>query len=132
MPLSDHEQRLLEQIERALYADDPKFASAVQRTDLRSHYRRRVARSIGGLVIGMLVMLGCVVAQHPYLAVVGFVIMLVAGLRGLSAFKRLSGRAPVTGPAPPAAKNAKAPRRSGLRERAEERWRRRWEDGSGR
>jgi hypothetical protein len=26
VPLSDHEQRLLEQIERALYAEDPKFA----------------------------------------------------------------------------------------------------------
>ena len=35
MPLSDHEQRLLEQIERALYAEDPKFASTVRTTDLR-------------------------------------------------------------------------------------------------
>ncbi|MDZ4232856.1 MAG: DUF3040 domain-containing protein, partial [Dietzia sp.] len=25
MPLSDHEQRMLEQIENALYAEDPKF-----------------------------------------------------------------------------------------------------------
>ena len=29
MPLSEHEQRLLEQIERALVDDDPKFASDV-------------------------------------------------------------------------------------------------------
>ena len=36
MPLSDHEQRLLEQIERALYAEDPKFASTVSSTDLRT------------------------------------------------------------------------------------------------
>ncbi|MDT5144193.1 MAG: hypothetical protein QOE52_5809, partial [Mycobacterium sp.] len=27
MPLSDHEQRMLDQIESALYAEDPKFAS---------------------------------------------------------------------------------------------------------
>ena len=26
MPLSEHEQRLLDQIEQALYAEDPKFA----------------------------------------------------------------------------------------------------------
>ena len=30
MALSEHEQRLLEQIERALYAEDPKFASTVR------------------------------------------------------------------------------------------------------
>ena len=35
MPLSEHEQRLLEQMERALYAEDPKFASA-----LRGHVLR--------------------------------------------------------------------------------------------
>ncbi|RZL78658.1 MAG: DUF3040 domain-containing protein, partial [Rhodococcus sp. (in: high G+C Gram-positive bacteria)] len=27
MPLSEHEQRMLDQIESALYAEDPKFAS---------------------------------------------------------------------------------------------------------
>ena len=30
MPLSDHEQRMLDQIESALYAEDPKFASSVR------------------------------------------------------------------------------------------------------
>lgn len=30
MPLSEHEQRLLDQIERELYAEDPKFASTVR------------------------------------------------------------------------------------------------------
>ena len=30
MPLSEHEQRLLDQIERALIAEDPKFASTVR------------------------------------------------------------------------------------------------------
>src|SRR6266496_322696 len=44
VPLSDHEQRLLEQIERALYAEDPKFASTVSSTDLRTHARRRGRR----------------------------------------------------------------------------------------
>ena len=39
MPLSDHEQRMLDQIESALYAEDPKFASSVRGGTL--------ARSIG-------------------------------------------------------------------------------------
>ena len=41
MPLSDHEQRLLEQMERALYAEDPKFATTMRGADLRRRYRRR-------------------------------------------------------------------------------------------
>ena len=45
MPLSEHEQRLLDQIERALYAEDPKFASTVRSTDLRTHMRRRLRRA---------------------------------------------------------------------------------------
>ncbi|HEX7745921.1 MAG TPA: DUF3040 domain-containing protein, partial [Micromonosporaceae bacterium] len=40
MPLSEHEQRLFEQIERSL-AEDPKFASAVRASDPRFHARRR-------------------------------------------------------------------------------------------
>jgi len=30
MPLSEHEQRLLEQMEKALYAEDPKFATSLR------------------------------------------------------------------------------------------------------
>ncbi|GAA3106389.1 hypothetical protein GCM10020254_60330 [Streptomyces goshikiensis] len=30
VPLSEHEQRMLEQMERALYAEDPKFATALE------------------------------------------------------------------------------------------------------
>jgi hypothetical protein len=44
VPLSEHEQRLLEQIEAALYAEDPKFAHTYRGTDLRSLLRRRLLR----------------------------------------------------------------------------------------
>ena len=40
VPLSEHEQRLLEQIERALVDDDPKFASTVRTGDRRQKARR--------------------------------------------------------------------------------------------
>ena len=33
VPLSEHEQRQLDQIEQALYAEDPKFAQAVRAQD---------------------------------------------------------------------------------------------------
>ena len=41
MPLSEEELRLLEQMERALVADDPKLASTMRGTTLRASARRR-------------------------------------------------------------------------------------------
>ena len=63
MPLSEHEQRLLEQIEQALYAEDPKFASIYQRNDLRSHQRRRIIRAAVVLVIGLGLLLAGVITR---------------------------------------------------------------------
>ena len=63
MPLSEHEQRLLEQMERALYAEDPKFA-----TSLRSTPGARAARGRAALgVLGILAGLGLLVAGVPEL-----------------------------------------------------------------
>ena len=53
MPLSDHEQRLLEQMEQALYAEDPRFASVLQGEDLRVRYRRRLVVAVLGFVAGI-------------------------------------------------------------------------------
>ena len=41
MPLSEEELRLLEQMERALVAEDPKLASTLRGTKVRQHQRRR-------------------------------------------------------------------------------------------
>ena len=46
VPLSEHEQRQLEQIEQALYAEYPRFASAVRSADPRVHYQRRVVYGV--------------------------------------------------------------------------------------
>src|SRR3990170_6026651 len=42
MPLSEHEQRILEDIERRLEEDDPRFAQQVARSSLHSHVARRL------------------------------------------------------------------------------------------
>ena len=67
MPLSEHEQRLLDQIERALYAEDPKFVSTVRGGRLRKPTRRRRLQGIAVfalglvlLVLGVAVGCGCV------------------------------------------------------------------------
>jgi len=59
VPLSEHEQHLLEQMERALYAEDPKFASSLRGRDPRSNFRRRVLLAGTAFVVGVvLLMLG--------------------------------------------------------------------------
>ena len=57
MPLSDHEQRLLEQMERALYAEDPKFATTMRGADLRRRYRRRAVAAAFVFVIGIVLLM---------------------------------------------------------------------------
>src|SRR6202008_1141086 len=53
MPLSDHEQRMLDQIESALYAEDPKFASSVRGGGLRAPTARRRLQGAALFVIGL-------------------------------------------------------------------------------
>ena len=53
MPLSDHEQRMLDEIESALYAEDPKFASSVRGGALRAPTMRRRIQGAALFVIGL-------------------------------------------------------------------------------
>ena len=71
MPLSEHEQRLLEQIERALVDDDPKFASTVRTGDRRQKARRKLQTGVAVVVVGLAVMLIGVLKFWP-LGVLGF------------------------------------------------------------
>jgi hypothetical protein len=135
VPLSEHEQRLLDQIERALYAEDPKFATTVRSTDLRTHMRRRVRRAIALFVVGFVLMVLGV--TNLALGIVGFVVMLAALLLGVSAYKRLGGASgptlrAVDGRAERGTKKRSPKRGHGSpRERLEDRWKKRWEDRGG-
>ena len=57
MPLSDHEQRLLEQMERALSAEDPKFVTAMRGADLRRRYQRRALLASLMFVVGIVMLI---------------------------------------------------------------------------
>jgi Protein of unknown function (DUF3040) len=83
VPLSEHEQRMLEQMERALYAEDPKFATALEGSGLRTYTRRRVYQAIAGFLVGVaLLMVGVIIPQQIWISVVGFLVML--GCAGLA------------------------------------------------
>ena len=124
VPLSEHEQRLLDEIEQALYAEDPKFASTVRSARGRSHLRRSAVLCVAGVLTGLGLVLVGLIANIIVLSVIGFV--LVVGSCGF-AVQSLRPRANVN--ASDAAKRpGKVPRPSGLRGRMEERLRRRFDD----
>lgn len=121
MPLSEHEQRLFEQIERSL-AEDPKFASAVRASDPRTRARRRLFLAAVITLAGLgLVVFGTVNNLLP-LGALGFVVML-----GGAAFAMQSQRRAKNPTLQAVDGTASRPtrRRSSLIDRLEERWRRR-------
>jgi len=131
VPLSEHEQRQLDQIERALYAEDPKFAQAVRAKDPRVHYKRRVVEAAIGFLLGVGLLLAGVISKLTLIGVAGFVVMLACSMWALSSWRHMSGgstgRPGVTRDRrmrPPASSRSS---RSRLMERLEERWRRRQE-----
>lgn len=86
MALSEEEQRLLDQMEAALAAEDPKLANTLRGTS--HHWQRRRAVYAG---LGFLVGLGCLIGGmqvHPAVSVVGFVIMLASAVLGVVAWQR--------------------------------------------
>jgi hypothetical protein len=87
VPLSEHEQRVLEQIERALYADDPKFAATVRGIDPRTLHRRRYLRAIVGLVIGIVLLPVGIAIQQSEVSIAGFALMLIAFLYGAATWR---------------------------------------------
>ncbi len=67
MPLSEHEQRLLEQIERALYAEDPKFASSVSGGRMSKPARRRRIQGALLFVLGLVLLVAGVAVQSLWI-----------------------------------------------------------------
>ncbi|NUS11005.1 MAG: DUF3040 domain-containing protein [Streptomyces sp.] len=136
MPLSEHEQRMLEQMERALYAEDPKFASALEGTGLRTFTRRRVYQSVLGFLIGVGLLIGGMIAKLTWLGVAGFLVMLVCAVLAVTGWRK-SGK-PVEQPPPPLGSGGRGrlgrrhqPRKGKVMDRIEERWQRRRDEQQG-
>jgi hypothetical protein len=133
VPLSEHEQRLLEQIERALVDDDPKFASTVRTGDRRQKARRKVQVGIGLVVVGLAAVLGGAVLPQVLVGVAGFLVAFAGAALVVLNYKAATGAVEagaVPGPAGrPGTGRGKAPkaRRQPLKNRLEERFRRRYD-----
>ena len=88
MPLSEEELRLLEQMERALVAEDPKFVSALRGTERRRDARRRSIIAGGVFVIGVVVLMTGAVMANTVVGIAGFVVMLGSAVVALSYWRR--------------------------------------------
>ena len=127
VPLSEHEQRLLEQIERALVDDDPKFASTVRTVDRRSRARRRIQYGAGLVLVGLAVLVVGAI-YSVIIGVIGFLIMFSGVGLGVLNYKTATGaveNGAAAGKGGPA--RGKAARKPPLKNRLEERFRRRYE-----
>ncbi|MDI9914295.1 DUF3040 domain-containing protein [Rhodococcus sp. IEGM 1379] len=85
MPLSEHEQRMLDQIESALYAEDPKFASNVRGGRMRAPSSRRRFQAAALLVLGLVLLIAGVALPFkpggfPIISLVGFLFMFGSGI----------------------------------------------------
>ena len=147
MPLSEEELRLLEQMERALVEEDPKFASTLRGTSLRRSARRRAILAGVVFVAGVTILMAGAISQTPLIGIAGFVVMLGSATVALTA---LRGQQAASAPADPRTAmhpsrgftvieggRPSRPRRQrrtsvghgSFMERMEERWRRRRESG---
>ena len=146
MPLSEEELRLLEQMERALVAEDPKFASTLRGTRIRQNARRLMVLGALVFVVGVALLMAGAVLRITPLGIVGFVIMLGSAYFTLSSWRGQGSGAlqtnPATGSPEPGLRviqggktrrgRGRAAKRQGtMMERFEERWRRRREQNGG-
>jgi hypothetical protein len=91
MALSDREQKLLRQMEQALYAEDPRFASSLKKSSriaIAPGEKRHLLTGTLAIVIAVGLVVGSVSAKIVLLGIAGFA-FLILGLfllvRGLQA-----------------------------------------------
>ena len=134
MPLSDHEQRMLDQIESALYAEDPKFASSVRGGGFRAPTARRRLQGAALFVVGLGMLVSGVafkatmIGSFPILSVFGFIVMFGGVVFAITG-PRLSRRADHSGPASGASRQRRTKGAGGsFTSRMEDRFRRRFDE----
>lgn len=121
VPLSDHEQKILDEIERRLAAEDPKFARTTTATTPRGVAVKRMKRSVLGFVAGLALLLTGLFTgiDTPSLLIgfglAGFVVMLLSFVMIARAYKEVS------------AVSVRTPSDRGWVDRAEERWKKRFD-----
>ena len=126
MALSDREQKLLEQMEKALYAEDPKFASTLRRSGLTiaPGERRHVIMGLFALIAGIALVFSAVVTKIVFIGIPGFLLVLTGLVfiaRGL--------QEPVSAVTPTPKKVKNRAKNFNFMSKLEERWQQRRDGG---
>ena len=124
MPLSEHEQRLLEQMERALYAEDPKFASSLRSAGPRPGSRRRAAVGVLMALVGVGLLITGAATSIVVVGVIGFLAMLFGTFLVITTL-RAQPETAAAQTAKPTAKQQAKQHKAGFMDRVEERFRKR-------
>ncbi|SEL75713.1 DUF3040 domain-containing protein [Rhodococcus maanshanensis] len=140
MPLSEHEQRMLDQIESALYAEDPKFASSVRGGRMRAASSKRRLQAGALFFLGLVLLVAGVALPFkpggfPIISLLGFVVMFGAGVlflmrgskKGLTAVPDEAGRPAKGSAAGKRSDGRKGGSSGGFSSRMEDRFKRRFE-----
>ena len=99
MPLSEHEQRLLEEMERSLYQNDADFVATVNPHRGKTNYRVLVIGVLIG-VAGVATLVAGVIVRQPIIGILGFAVMFAGVLLIFAPPRRGAAQMP---PAPPSA-----------------------------
>ncbi len=114
VPLSDHERKLLAQMEEALSADDPHLVSTLTGTRLYPG-RNRILLGVALTLVGLATIFAGLISKTTPVGILGFVISLGGVTLAISALSGVKGlRAP-----------SKHSRKGKLNSRLEDRWERR-------
>lgn len=129
MPLSEREQRLLEEMERNLYHNDAEFVASVGSRRGKPNYTLIVVGILAGL-IGIGVIVTGVALRLPVVGIAGFVVMFVGALLAVAPPRR---GGPIAEPsaderAQAASRAAAGPTRMGFMDRMNDRWDKRQDD----
>lgn len=131
--LSDEEQRLLEQMEAALAAEDPKLVNTLRGTGVRRVHRRRAALAGVGFFAGLaLLIVG--ISVNPFLSVLGFMVMVAAAVTAIYSWQHVGtsadpGRGRGDRAKTPGGGSSRPPEGQNFMDKMEERWRRRRDEG---
>ncbi|HEV7957051.1 MAG: uncharacterized protein JWL94_1729 [Microbacteriaceae bacterium] len=125
MPLSEHEQRLLEEMERNLYQNDADFVATVGSHRGKPNYTLIVV-GILVAILGIGIIVTGVVVNLALVGVGGFVVMFVGALLAISPPRRSGApeepSAAERAKASPRRTSASGPARGGFMDRLNERW----------
>jgi hypothetical protein len=127
MPLSEHEQRLLEEMERSLYNNDADFVATVSPRGGRPNYRRIAVGALIALV-GIIAIVTGIMIKQPLVGMVGFIVILGGALLALSPRSRAPESIDGLGDPRPSSPSGKSRAGGGFMDRMNERWDRR-QDG---